>query len=240
MSSELAFVLTGAFLASLAAGAAGFADAMICSAVWLQVLGPAEVVPLLLATGLVVHAGPLYRLRHAIRPARLLPFVVPGLIGVPIGVWLLQFSDPEPFRATMGAFLVAYSLIFLFVSPDAPVVAGGRRADGAVGLVSGVMGGLAGLSGVLPTIWSGLRGWPRDEQRGVYETFIFVMHGMALTWLAFAGLVDGAMGQRFLWSLPAIALGSWLGIGLYRRLDEKLFRRIVLGLLLSAGVALLI
>ena len=33
-------------------------------------------------------------------------------------------------------------------------------------LAGGVLGGFAGLSGVLPTIWSGLRAWPKARQRG--------------------------------------------------------------------------
>jgi uncharacterized membrane protein YfcA len=38
--------------------------------------------------------------------------------------------------------------------------------------------------------------------------------------------------------LPALFAGSWLGLRLYGRLDEAGFRKIVLGLLLLAGVAL--
>ena len=39
---------------------------------------------------------------------------------------------------------------------------GGKIADAMIGLGGGVMGGLAGLSGPFPTIWSGLRGWEKD------------------------------------------------------------------------------
>ena len=103
-----------------------------------------------------------------------------------------------------------------------------------------MLGGFAGLSGVLPTLWTGLRGWPKDRQRGVYQPFIWLMHALTLANLALAGLLTTATGWRLLWCLPAIAAGSWLGLKLYHRLDERRFRRAVLALLLASGVTLVL
>jgi uncharacterized membrane protein YfcA len=66
------------------------------------------------------------------------------------------------------------------------------------------------------------------------------MHGMALAWLAWGGMVDARTGVNFLWCLPGIAFGSWLGLRLYGRLDDRQFQRIVLVLLLVLGAVLLI
>ncbi|MEE9317894.1 MAG: hypothetical protein V3U48_06355 [Rhodospirillales bacterium] len=54
------------------------------------------------------------------------------------------------------------------------------------------------------------------------------------------GMVDVKTGWNFLWRLPAIAPGSWLGLRLYGRLDERQFQRIVIVLLLVLGAMLLI
>ena len=40
---------------------------------------------------------------------RVLPFVVPGLLGIPFGTWLLTRIDPPTFKIVVGLFLVAYS-----------------------------------------------------------------------------------------------------------------------------------
>src|SRR6266487_3872163 len=42
---------------------------------------------------------------------------------------------------------------------------GGR----GIGFAGGILGGLAGLSGVLPTLWASVRGWGKDERRGVFQ-----------------------------------------------------------------------
>ena len=66
------------------------------------------------------------------------------------------------------------------------------------------------------------------------------LHGMALGWLAFGGVLDAGLVNRFLWCLPLLLLGSWLGLKLYHRINEQQFRRLILGLLLVSGAALVV
>ena len=187
-----------------------------------------------------MHSLPIWRLRRELRFDRLTPFLLPGVCGVPLGIWLLQSIPPEPFRQVVGWLLVVYAGLGLCFTRLAMGEVGGRAADGAIGLAGGVLGGFAGLSGVLPTLWTGLRGWPKERQRGVYQPFIWLMHALTLASLGLAGLITTATGGRLLWCLPAIAAGSWLGLRVYQRLDERRFRHAVLALLLASGVMLLL
>ena len=240
MSFELLVVLAGAFLAAFAAGLAGFADALIASAVWLYVLAPVEAVPLVVASGILIHLMSLVHLRRHLAFDLLWPFLVGGTIGVPFGAWLLRYAQPGPFRVFVGVLLMSYS-VFALTAPKLTLArTGGRGADGTVGLIGGVLGGFSGLSGIVPTVWSGLQGWSRDRQRGVYQGFILTMHAMALFWLATVGFVNMQLLTRLLWCVPVLALGTWTGLKLYRRINEQQFRRLMLALLLLAGAALLI
>jgi uncharacterized membrane protein YfcA len=239
MSLELIIVLVGAFLAALGVGLAGFADALIAAAVWLHVLPPVQAVPLIMATGMVIHLLSIVHLRRHIELSLIWPFVIGGAVGVPIGIWMLSYIEPKPFRLAVGALLLAYSL-FAFMRPHLKPVAAGRSADGAVGLVGGVLGGFAGLSGVVPTLWAGMRGWRKDVQRGVYQPFIFVMHGMGLGWLAGSSMLDRSLLTRWLWCLPAVVLGTWLGLKLYGWIDDQQFRRVILVLLFLSGASLVV
>ena len=38
------------------------------------------------------------------------------------------------------------------------------------------MGGIGGYSGVIPTIWTQLRGWKKEAARAVYQPFILFAH----------------------------------------------------------------
>ncbi len=66
---------------------------------------------------------------------------------------------------------------------------GGRLADGVVGFAGGILGGLAGLSGPLPTLWASVRGWGKDERRGVFQTFNWTVLSAALCLQAGTGFV---------------------------------------------------
>lgn len=234
----LALFVVAGFAAAVVAGLAGFAFGLVAMAVWLHLLTPTETAILITGYALIVQGQAVWKLRRAIRPRRLLPFVLGGLIGVPLGVELLRLVPAPPMRTGIGLFLIAVSLYSL-LKPALPQLKGERPlADGGVGVLSGVVGGATGLAGILPTIWSSLRGWPRDEQRAVFQPVGVALFVIGALWLGGTGTVDRASLELFLIGLPFVLAGSWLGLKLYGRLDEAGFRRIVLIVLLLSGVAL--
>lgn len=240
MPLDPAIIVAGAFFAAFAVGAAGFGDALIATAFWLHILSPQEAVPLIVGAGLTIHIIVLITLRQHLDFRHFWPFLLGGAVGTPIGAWILTYAEPGPFRLSMGVFLVAYGLLFLLLRHVPKVTVGGKRLDGGVGGVGGVLGGLAGLSGFVPALWCGQRGWSPAQQRGVTQPYVLAMHGMALSWLALGGLVTAQVGWNYLWTLPGIVLGCWVGVRLYGRLDPARFRRMVLVLLVISGVLLVV
>lgn len=240
MTNEIAFFLAGAFVAAFAAGLAGFAFGLIASGLWLHVLAPVQAVPLIAASGLMIHFVSIWRFRASLRWRALWPFLLGGVLGIPVGTLALHHADPALFRFGIGLFLVAYSSFMLFRPPLPAVALGGRLADGCVGAAGGVLGGLAGLSGVLPTIWCDLRGWPKDAQRGVYQSYILVIQALVVVSFLASGSIHLGEVELFLAGLPALACGAALGFRLYDRVHPLQFRRILLLLLLVSGSALIL
>src|SRR5437667_188801 len=115
---------------------------------------------------------------------------------------------------------------------------GGRPLDVLVGFAGGVLGGLAGLSGPLPTLWASVRGWGKDQRRGVFQTFNWSILTAALCLQAGTGLMTPDIGRLGLLALPGTIVGSWLGARTYRALSDRNFRDVVLGLLFLSGIGL--
>lgn len=240
MGPEIAIILGGAFTAAFVAGAAGFGDALIAAAIWLQFFSPVDTVPLIVACFFAMHAVMLALMHKRLDFAHLWPFVLGGAIGVPFGAQLLKIMDPATFKLVAGVGLIAYGTVMLMLA-NLPVIRhGGRLLDGAVGGIGGVLGGFAGLSGFIPAVWCTQRGWSREKARGVTQPYILTMHGMALGWLAVGGMVTSTTATRFAVAAPAIALGAWLGVKLYGHFDDRRFRQCVLILLIAAGALLLL
>jgi uncharacterized membrane protein YfcA len=164
-----------------------------------------------------------------------------GVIGVPIGSMLLPHVDQTIFRGVIGLLLVLWCPAML-VAGGRPRPNGNRAhwADGGAGLVGGILGGLAGLSGPAPTLWCVLRGWSRDVQRSAIQSFNLAMHILTLIAYSSTGTITTETLNMFLVILPAVLIPTWLGTKLYARIDERTFRRVILVLLSLSGAVLLI
>jgi uncharacterized membrane protein YfcA len=233
----LGFVWLGAFLGAFAVGAAGFAFALAATALWQHELDPLRATLLVAACSTMLHIGLFQRIRRTIEPRRLSPFIVGGLIGVPLGIYVLTRVDPHAIKVVLGAILIGYG-VYALATPRLPQIDfGGRAADAAIGFVSGVLGGLGGYSGVLPTIWTQLRGWPKDVARAVYQPFILATQIATLLAAGFVTL-DRYSLVLIGATLPALLAGAWCGWVVFGRLDERRFRQVLAVMIMASGVTL--
>ena len=93
-------------------------------------------------------------------------------------------------------------------------------------------------SRALPLVWLQLRGGPVKGQRGIYQPFNLVILSLALLVMLAGDQVPAPTWALFLACLPMTLAGSWVGLRLYARIDESVFRRVVLVLLCMSGAIL--
>jgi uncharacterized membrane protein YfcA len=240
---ELVFIepvifLCGTFAAAFVTSLSGFAFAMVAAAIWLYALPPVQASALIAAYALLVQGYAVWKLRRLLDPHRLMPFILGSALGIALGVAALRWASPIYLRTGVGLLLVLFSLYNL-VRPQLPdVKSAGRTADGAVGVLNGVIGGATGLAGIVTVVWTSMRGWSRDEQRAVFQPTGVASFLMIILTFGGIGVITAETIRLFLLGLPALAIGTWLGWMLYGKLDESAFRRVVLVLLLLSGIAL--
>jgi uncharacterized protein len=237
---DLGIFLVATFAAALVAGLAGFAFGLVAAAVWLHVLTPIETATLIIGFGLIVQGVAVWKLRHALQWRRLWPFLFGGAFGVPAGSAILGWANPNQLRASIGVMLVLYSVHGLLRPRLKSIEAGGTPADVGVGFLNGVLGGMTGFAGILVTIWCGLRGWPKNEQRAVFQPVAIAIFLMSAASLGVRGAISANTIALFCIGLPALLAGTWLGLKLYGHLDEASFQKIVLVLLMISGAVLII
>jgi len=102
-----------------------------------------------------------------------------------------------------------------------------------------MLGGIGGLSGVAPAIWTQLRGWPKDVARAFYQPCIVVAHVATILTLGTVAL-DRKGLVLFALALPVLLLGAWAGWSVYGRLDENRFRQMFSVLLIVSGLILVL
>jgi uncharacterized protein len=233
----LALLWLGALVGAIAAGGAGFAFGLTASSIWLHRIDPVHSALLINACGTLLHMTTIWPQRGHIEVKRVWPFVVAGLLGIPIGVRLLLILDAGVLKVVLGAFLLAFGAYALLAPRLHTVRAGGRAADAGVGFIGGILGGVGGYCGVLPTVWTQLRGWPKQMARAVYQPYIIVIQSVTVAGIILA-TYDRAGLILVLLVLPPLALGTWIGWQLYGRLNDLRFRQALAILLIASGATL--
>jgi uncharacterized membrane protein YfcA len=232
-------VALGAVVAGFVQGLSGFAFGLVAMSFWAWTVDPklaAVLATFGALTGQVIAA---VTVRRGFDKALLLPFVLGGVVGVPLGVWLLPRLDVPLFKACLGGLLVIWCPAMLMARNLPRVTAGGRPADAVVGMIGGVCGGIGGFTGAIPTLWCTLRGLEKDVQRAVIQNFNLSMLVVAFSLQLGVGLVTVQTLPFLAIVAVAVLVPVLLGARLYIGISEAAFRQIVLGLLTLSGVALL-
>lgn len=233
-----ALVLSGALAGGFVSGLAGFGTALMALGIWLYVLPPSIAVPLVLICSVIAQLSTLPSIWKTIDFSIIWPFLIGGLVGVPLGTMLIAHADPKVFKLTVGIFLLVFPAALYFQRSEMALTFGGKAADAAIGFAGGILGGLAGLSGPLPILWASVRGWSKGQRRGIFQIFNFSVLGAALLIQIASGLVKPDMFWLALIAFPGTVIGAWLGARTYHALSDGNFRDVVLGLLFLSGMGL--
>jgi uncharacterized protein len=229
-------VFCGAFVSGLA----GFAFSAVAGAALLHVLPPLEAVPLMMACSIAVQATNLWTLRKHIRWKESLILVAGGSVGVPIAVWLLQVTDARVFKDAFGVAVACYAAYMLFRPGLAHRLQMNSGRNALIGFSGGFVGGLTAMPGAIPTIWCDIHGVPKTEQRGMVQPFIAAMQIFGLVLMLIQKDLSTKVLVDFAASVPALLAGTALGITAFRYVDDALFRRIILSILLVSGMLLVV
>jgi uncharacterized protein len=234
------FLLSAAaFSGALVSGFAGFAFSAVAGSVLLRVFPPTEAVPLMMACSVGVQAASVWSLRQNLHWNGSLTLIIGGLLGIPIAVYLLQNAETRTFRVGFGMAVALYAAYML----SRPALTNLRQMQSSarnvlIGFGGGLIGGLTAMPGALPTIWCDMHGFSKNQQRGLVQPFIAAMQICALALLLSSHNISSHVLVDLAISVPALAAGTALGIVLFNRVDQLVFRRIILIILLFSGLSL--
>ncbi|MFT5175324.1 MAG: putative membrane protein YfcA [Gammaproteobacteria bacterium] len=239
-ASTTTVLALGAFAAGFVTGLIGFGTALVALAFWLHVVDPHVTGPLIAICAVASQLTSIRLIWRGLQWRRLWPFLGGGVVGLPIGVWLLELVHADMLKVLVGLVLVAYALYNLIHGRIHIPRWGGARANTAVGALGGILGGAAGLAGVLPTVWCGMRGWSADEQRGTYQPYTLAILALAIPGYAMNGALTAEVFAASIFAIPLSWLAGWAGVHCYALLDARQFRLMVLWMLLVSGALLLL
>ena len=239
MAIELWVLAFGAAIAGLVQGISGFAFAMVAMSIWVWGVEPQMAAVMAVFGGVTGQIISAIRVRRGWHLSILWPFVLGSAIGIPVGTLILPLLDPNRFKLVLGSLLVVCCSAMLASSGLPSIRHGGRWADAVVGVIGGVMAPLSGFSGLAPALWCTLRGYTKDAHRAVLQNFNLIVLSATFASLVWAGRVQPAFIPKMAIVAGSLVVPSVWGSKIYIGMSPIAFRRVVLWLLIFAGVAML-
>jgi uncharacterized membrane protein YfcA len=181
----------------------------------------------------------LFEVRQHVQVARVAPLLVGSVAGIPPGIWLLGWIDPEALEILVGVIVITTSLL-LYLGPDTRALSVGAIPSVMVGALSGALRASTSMGGPPAVLY--LFGAERriEAFRSTLLAFFLPMSVMAAVGLAAAGRVTPDILRTSAIALPALVVGLMAGARLRATLREDVFRTIVLIVLIATSIAVIV
>lgn len=224
----------------LIGGATGIGAIMVAMPIMSTVLSPDEAVLVSCLTGLygTLHLSYAYRKSCSWKDIREL--VAGGIPGCFLGVLVLRMASMQTLQLMVCAMLVCFLAMQFFRK-----TASWRLPDSAItgiiaGVICGFVSGSVAMSGAPLGIYVLLKHWDPDRARG-NMSFVYAFTGItSVISQAAAGLYTVSLLPIALAGIIGCAVGQITGVKLGRRINQKVFYKIVLVFLSVAALMLFV
>ncbi|MEE4316446.1 MAG: TSUP family transporter [Erythrobacter sp.] len=228
---QIAVAVLAALGASFVRGLTGFGMAILLVPVLALALPPVAAVVMGNALSLLIGLTELPRLvRESERSAWRISALV--VLATPLGLLALASTGANVARLVIA--LIACSAFIAILLPRRSGVVPGRFVTGAVGILSGLMTGYAGMPGPPVVPYYAGRELPRVTIKASMLLIFTIAAAAGLVAAGWMGLLRADLALFSLLLLPVILLGNGIGMAVSGRISDPVWRTAV-GLVLGAA-----
>jgi uncharacterized membrane protein YfcA len=225
-------------LASAIQGMTSFGFSLVALPLLTILLPINVVVPILVLYSILLNMILLIKLYKHVHLKMITWLLFGGILGMPLGVILLKSMPAELLKLIAGIVIVIVGLLMLM----------GYRAHlkhphkwySVVGVVSGVLQGALSLSG--PPVVLFLTNQDADKMtfRANLTAYFTLLNVISIPGFILSGVITVSVMTKAFTLLPFMLIGLMIGIFLSDKIDEKLFKKLTLLLMIVSGVAAII
>ena len=240
MTTGLAAVLSCLILFAGAClqGLTGFGYSLLSLPLLALMMPISEAVPMLSLTSIFLNAMVYIHARKSTSVKRILPLLIAGAAGLPLGIWALKSIEGDTVKSIVGLLVMLTSVLYL--AGFRLKLHRERLAMLPVGLASGILNGATSLSGPPVILFLTNQIVGKDTFRGSLAVYFLLLNIIAAPAFIAGGLLNGAVAVGTAWRFPFVIAGALIGSKLSGVMGENRFRKaaLVLLLLLGAGSVL--
>ena len=231
---QLTVTAAALFVGSTVLSTIGFGIGMASVPVLLLVLEPRSAVVVMNTVALGLEASVVAESRANLPLREIAPIALAGLLGVPVGVFILSSADAGALRIAISVVIVALAVataVDVRATIPRPRVAGP-----AAGFVAGQALSSFGVGGPLVVLYLLARRWPPLAMRASMAFYLLVIDVVSVVGYGVAGLYTLERLALILVAVVPVLVGLRLGITLVGRMNEAVFRRAVIAVTIATSV----
>jgi uncharacterized protein len=230
----LALSSAAIFLAAVVRGFSGFGFSLLSITAIALILPVKQIVPSIFLLEIAASINLIPGIWREIHWRSLTWLMVGYVIGLPAGAYVLIYAPEAPTQIVLGIFVIGTAILMLrgFRLERTP----GTAATTTTGVASGVLNGAFGIGG--PPVVLFYFSTPGAAAIGRASIIIFFLFTdlLGVGYFATQGIVTmQSFVQAALW-LPTLLVGVWIGAHGFRRMNEQVFRRWVLVILMALAL----
>jgi uncharacterized protein len=234
MTEQIIFGTLVVLSAGFIQGITGFGLSLLALPFFALIFGIRESVPILVMLSIVTNIWVARDHVHRIELKPIVKLLIPAVIGIPFGIWLLTITGARELRIFAGIVITVFALgafiDFAFMKKT------GVRSPYIFGFLSGVLNGSISLSGPPIVAYFAVERLPKDSFRSNISAYFFLLNIVTLAVMIFRGFCGWEHVIRFGYLLPGLLIGTWAGLYVCKFIEEKLFRRLAILLLIVTGL----
>ncbi len=234
LTSIAAILIAASFTQSVI----GFGFGLVSMGVLPLVLGAKFTIPFVAIYALLLTITLFLQHREDVKARPMLPLIIGAVAGTPFGVLILKHVPEETIVTGLGVMLILYGgWSLLGISQVKRVVKSGWGYP--LGFLSGNLGGAFNIGGPPAIVFVTLKNWEKDELKGSLQFFFIISCATRLALYTATHLVTRGVLLYSIYFIPFVALGYFLGLRAYDKMDTAMFRKFTYIGLLALGSVLL-
>ena len=165
---------------------------------------------------------------------KILRLIIPAIIGIPIGTFLLISVEEETIKIFLGTVIIIFSISQLigFHKP----VKNEKVAFVIVGLISGILAGSTAISGPPVVLFLMNQNVIKNYFRVNIVIYFIVLGLIAILSMYISKILNMEVIHYFLSLFPAMVFGLSIGIYLSKKVNESLFKLATIFIVLVSGI----
>jgi len=236
---ELLFIASVIFFAGCIQGIIGFGFGMIALALISTILPIQDAIPFLAVFSALLNVSLAIQHRRNIQRIHVLPLIVGGLLGAPVGIFLFTSLRADILMITLGALLLFYAFNELI-----GLLKIHRGVHAVWGYIAGFLGGVLGAAyntgGPPVVLYTSVKNWSKDTSVATLQCFF-----SSVSVIQIAGFASQGYFRTELLILNAkigiaLALGILAAARLYPYVNQRVFRRLTLFGIACLGLSLIL